>query len=323
MTLGAIRAGDRRALARFLTKVENDRPAVTAELAQLYTDSDAAEPAVIGLTGAPGVGKSALVAALATTLRERDLTVAIVTVDPSSPFSGGAILGDRIRMRALAGDRGVFIRSMASRGHLGGLAWATQDVVRVLGAAGYNLVIVETVGAGQSEVEIARLAHTTIVVVAPGAGDGVQALKAGILEIADILVVNKSDLPGAEAVARSLQSMLELSRPADADSNGAPPWLPSLLCTSALKQTGLEELADCIAKHQSILSNHGLMASRRESHSRVEFEALLKESLYRRLIDTITATELAGIIERITNREIDPQQAVDKVLEEFSLCRPD
>ena len=210
MLVERILAGDRRALAKFLTAVERDRASVSAELAQLFPYADAA---IIGITGAPGVGKSALVGALTKVLRGRGQRVAIIAVDPSSPFSGGAILGDRIRTQSLSGDPGVFIRSMASRGRLGGLAWSTQDVARVLCAAGFDIVIIETVGAGQSDIEIARLAQTTVVVAAPGAGDSVQALKAGILEIGDVLAVNKSDLPGAQAAARSLQSMLELSHP--------------------------------------------------------------------------------------------------------------
>jgi LAO/AO transport system kinase len=203
--------GNRRALARALTAVESESPDAPALLAALYPHTGKAW--VVGITGAPGTGKSSLVTALALAYRKLGRTVGIVAVDPTSPFTGGAILGDRIRMRDLSGDSGVFIRSMATRGSLGGLAHTTRDLVRVMDAAGFDIVLVETVGAGQSEIEIVRMAHTTIVVEAPGLGDDVQAIKAGILEIADILVVNKADRPGAENAVRALRAMLELGHP--------------------------------------------------------------------------------------------------------------
>lgn len=317
--LTEIRRGNRRALARLLTAVENDRASVTVDLSKLC--AFAADAAVIGVTGAPGVGKSVLVAALTKLLRKREQTVAIVAVDPSSPFSGGAILGDRIRMRELAGDRGVFIRSMANRGQLGGLAWATQDVVRVLAAAGFDYVIVETVGAGQSEVDIARLADTTVVVVAPGAGDGVQSLKAGILEIADILVVNKCDMPGAETAARTLNSMLEFNHPGKQPADAHPPWTPPIVRTSALHETGLEELAQCLAEHQKYLCESGLLDAQRSAGLRSEFEARLRESWVLRLFDTFAPTEFTGIIECVAAREIDPQSAVDALLAQLNISR--
>ena len=205
-------AGDRRALARLLTQIENDAPPAEAALAVLFAHTGRAH--LIGITGPPGTGKSSLVNALARVYRRAQLTVAIVAVDPSSPFTGGAILGDRIRMRDLAGDPGVFIRSMASRGSLGGLARATADVVRALDAAGFERILIETVGAGQTEVDIARAAQTTVVVEAPGLGDDVQAIKAGLLEVADVLVVNKADLPGADAALRALRASLDLAMPA-------------------------------------------------------------------------------------------------------------
>lgn len=319
MNIDRIRAGDRRALAKFLTAVESDRASVSAELSQLYNYADAA---LIGVTGAPGVGKSALVAALTKRLRQRGQCVAIIAVDPSSPFSGGAILGDRVRMSSLSGDRGVFIRSMANRGRLGGLAWTTQDVARVLSAAGFDLVIIETVGAGQSDVEIARLAPTTIVVVAPGAGDSVQALKAGILEIGDILVVNKSDTAGAQETARSLRSMLSLNHPSKPLPNDAPPWLPKVLLTSALKETGIDDLADRIDEHFLYLRDSGLLAQHCEAQARSELEARLKETAAHLAFNTITPVELAGIIKRIAERELDPQAAVDTLLKKLDLNRP-
>ena len=317
MIVEQIRAGNRRALARFLTDVESNRAAVAAELSQL---SACAAAAVVGVTGAPGVGKSVLVAALTKALRARNFSVAIVAVDPSSPYSGGAILGDRIRMGAFAGDSDVFVRSMASRGNPGGLARATMDVASVLGAAGFDYVIVETVGAGQSDVDIARLAHTTIVVEAPGAGDGVQALKAGMLEIADILVVNKSDLPGAEQAARTLKSALQLNHPIKhADDVAA--WFPPILLTSALQETGLDALADAIGEHRRYLCEHDMVARFRKARIRAELEARLKETAFRLVFDTITPQELAGIIDRIDAREIDPQGAVQALLSARSFGR--
>src|ERR1044071_5722057 len=212
----AVRAGDRRALARLLTAVENQREGVDEALKALYPHTGRAW--VIGLTGAPGTGKSSLVTELAKAYRAQGETVAVLAVDPTSPFTGGAILGDRIRMRELSGDKGVFIRSMATRGSLGGLARATRDAIRVLDAAGFDRILVETVGAGQSEVDIVRAAYTTVVIEAPGLGDDVQAIKAGILEIADVLVVNKADRPGVDNTVRGLKTMLELGHPASREN---------------------------------------------------------------------------------------------------------
>ncbi len=318
MIVERIRAGNRRALARFLSQVESDRDAVAAELWQLRARADAA---LLGVTGAPGVGKSVLVAALTKLLRARNQSVAIVAVDPSSPYTGGAILGDRIRMQDLAGDRGVFIRSMASRGNPGGLARATMDAASVLGAAGFDYVIVETVGAGQSDVEIARLAHTTIVVEAPGAGDSVQGLKAGILEVADILVVNKSDAPGAEQTARMLKSMLELAHPSKPALDASPAWFPPIICTSALNETGLEALADAIYEHRRYLCQNDLIAALRKAQIRADLERRIRETASRLVFDTITPEELAGIIERIDSLEIDPQGAVHALLSERNFGR--
>lgn len=318
MIVDRILAGDRRALAKFLTAVETDRASVAAELAQLYPHGDAV---LLGVTGAPGVGKSAVVAALTKVLRKRGRSVAIIAVDPSSPFSGGAILGDRIRMNSLSGDPDVFIRSMASRGRLGGLAWTTQDVARVLSAAGFDIVIIETVGAGQSEVDIAQLAPAILVVVAPGAGDSVQALKAGILEIGDILVVNKSDTAGAQATARMLRSTLELNHPSKPLPDDAPLWQPPVILASALKEIGIDELADRITEHRRYLEENGLLAAHREHQARAEFEARLKDTIARHVFDTIMPSELAGIIKRIAECEIDPQAAVDELLEKQYLRR--
>ncbi|MFW5772871.1 MAG: methylmalonyl Co-A mutase-associated GTPase MeaB, partial [Phototrophicaceae bacterium] len=249
-----LRSGSRRAAARLLTMVENEREGVDEALAALFPHTGRAW--VIGITGAPGTGKSSLVNALAKALRREGRTVGIIAVDPTSPFTGGAILGDRIRMRDLSGDAGVFIRSMATRGSLGGLARTTRDAIRVLDAAGFDVVLVETVGAGQSEVDIVRTAQTTVVVEAPGLGDDVQAIKAGILEIADVLVVNKADRPGADNTVRALRAMLELGHPvsrrrviahhgqlieaAATDSQAEPEalWVPPIVKTAATDETG-------------------------------------------------------------------------------------
>ena len=317
MNLEAIRKGDRRALSRFLTAVENQRDSVAGQLSELF--QAAADSTVIGVTGPSGSGKSALLASLARRFRQRGQKVAIVAVDPTSPFSGGAILGDRIRMRVLCGDDGVFIRSMASRGNLGGLAWRTQDVTRVLAGAGYPIVIVETVDAGQSEVEIAALAHTTIVVQAPGAGDDVQAFKAGILEIADILAVNKSDLPGAERTKLALQAMVEIGRVTLTEDHDLPRWTPPVIATSAPKNSGIERLATAIDAHRNYLKTQGLLEQKQVAQLKAEFMQRLGETLRRRLFDTMTEGELAGIIGSVSQRRIDPQQAVNNLLGKYEI----
>ncbi len=311
--------GNRRTLARFLTQVENNRDSVGHELAELFPH--AANSQIIGVTGAPGTGKSSLVTILAKRLRDQEKTVAIVAVDPTSPFSGGAILGDRIRMRTLSGDDGIFIRSMATRGSLGGLAWTTQDVVRVLSSAGYDVVIVETVGAGQSEIDIMRIAHTTVVVEAPGLGDGIQAIKAGILEIADILVVNKSDLAGADKAERALKTMLELGHPTKFHHHDSPMWIPPIVRTSTKDETGLEILLSKINDHQHHINHHNLRQVVLKEQATQEFNKRLQATLMKRVVETVEDDVIAGIIKRITQYEIDPQQAVDELLGEldFSL----
>lgn len=321
MSVQDILNGNRRALARFLTKVENNRESVNRELAELFPFSENCH--IIGVTGAPGTGKSSLVTALTKRLRDSEKTVAIVAVDPTSPFSGGAILGDRIRMRALSGDTGVFIRSMATRGNLGGLAETTQDMVRVLGAAGYDVVIVETVGAGQSEVDVVRTAHTTLVVEAPGLGDDVQAIKAGILEIADILVVNKGDLVGADKTERALKSMLGLGHPTKYQNLEIPLWIPPIIRTSTKNETGLDNLLEKIIDHQRHINQHDLRMILLQDQVVLEFNRRLQTTLFKRLVETVEDDVIAGIINRITHYEIDPQQGVDELLRElgFSLNR--
>ena len=308
--LPSVLAGDQRALARLITVVENNRPQARATLAAAFPHTGHAH--IIGVTGAPGTGKSTLVNELAKVLRERDRTVGVIAVDPTSPFSGGAILGDRVRMRDLAGDPGVFIRSMASRGHLGGLAQTTSDVVKVLDAAGFNTVVVETVGAGQAEVDIARTAHTTIVIEAPGLGDEVQALKAGLLEVADVLVVNKADRPGASQTTRALQVMLEMGR----SGKDTEEWQPPVLQTVALDGTGVESVLDAADAHRAYLEQTGLMARRERDRARVDLMRLLERELVDRLTRSVGADTLEQWVDRIVARESDPYSAVETLLGE-------
>src|SRR5512139_3928480 len=261
--------GDRRALSRLISRVENGGTEVWSNLALIYPRTGQAH--IVGVTGAPGTGKSTLVSEMARQTRQHHpaITVGIVAVDPTSPFSGGAVLGDRIRMRDLAGDAGVFIRSMATRGSLGGLARATTDIVKVLDAAGFQLILIETVGAGQSEIDIARTADTVIVVEAPGLGDEVQAIKAGILEIADILVVNKADRDGVQSTVNALHAMLDLGKSASSvlhhgqllpidppPSTALERWRPPIVKTIASEGKGLEEVLNAVAQHRTYLNEH-------------------------------------------------------------------
>lgn len=328
-------SGSRRALARLISHVEDRTPESRAALALIYPRTGQAY--LVGVTGAPGTGKSTLVNALARTLRARGHTVGIVAIDPSSPFSGGAVLGDRIRMSDLAGDKGVFIRSMANRGSLGGLAAATGDVVRVLDAAGFNYVLIETVGAGQSEVDIARTAYTTIVVDAPGMGDDVQAIKAGILEIADILVVNKADHPGAQSTVRALRAALDLghrlritaldaahhgrlignasaSEPAAALQPEYDFWNVPILQTVATEYTGLDAVAEAITQHAAHLRESGTLADRERQRVEMELVDRLREELLARLIAEQSPAEFEAVIGRILRRELDPGSAVRELL---------
>jgi LAO/AO transport system kinase len=321
----SILSGDRLSLARLLTQVENDSSEGRAALAELFPHTGRAH--LIGVTGAPGTGKSSLVNQLALHFRKQDdKRVAIVAVDPSSPFTGGAVLGDRVRMRDLAGDPGVFIRSMASRGSLGGLAHATASMVQVFDAAGYDIVMIETVGAGQSEVDIARLAHSTIVVEAPGLGDDIQAIKAGILEIADILVVNKADRPGVENTEKALKSMLELAHPSQhvfrhhgtsmnptapaAAQSDRPMWLPPILRTVSTDGTGIAEVAESIAKHLAHLRQSGDWAARERARLEVELEALIQDELVNRFRQEIPQDKYDDVLERVMARNLSPWEAV-------------
>lgn len=326
--VGGVLVGDRRALAQAITRVEN-RAAGAAELLALLHPATG-RAAIVGITGAPGTGKSTLVSALAQGLRLRGQRVAIIAVDPTSPFSGGAVLGDRIRMVDLAGDPGVFIRSMANRGSLGGLAATTGDVVRVLDAAGFDVILIETVGAGQSEVDIARTADTTIVVDAPGLGDEVQAIKAGILEIADILVVNKADRPGAENTVRALRAMLEMGHrfrtlrhhgqimqvEEAAQAPALDLWQVPVLSTVAAQHIGIAAVIDALDRHRAHLRETGMLRDR--IRQRVEADLLdrLRETLLARLIAQRGSAALREAVERILAREIAPEDAVRALLSE-------
>jgi LAO/AO transport system kinase len=337
----AVLAGNRLALARTLSQVENDTAAGRSALSALFVHTGNAH--LVGVTGASGTGKSSLVNQLALYYRQPawqgvpsggDVLhrVAVVAVDPTSPFTGGAILGDRIRMRDLAGDPGVFIRSMATRGSLGGIASATAAVVQVLDAAGYDMILIETVGAGQSEVEIARLAHTTVVVEAPGLGDDIQAIKAGILEIADVLVVNKADLPGVENTERALRGSLELAHPlphrfqhhghyesipgqdnqADASE---PVWTPPILRTVAIEGTGIPELAEAIAAHRAHLDMTGGWVVRERWRLQTELDRLLRNRLVEGFRSRLPDEVYAQVLEEMLERRISPFQAVEKMVD--------
>lgn len=309
-------AGERLALSRALTHVENETASAHLLLADLFPHTGQAH--IIGITGAPGAGKSTLVNALARTLRGRGVTVAIVAVDPTSPYSGGAILGDRVRMNDLARDPGVFIRSLASRGNPGGLARTTADLTAVLDAFGFSHILIETVGAGQSEVAIARTAHTTVLVEAPGLGDEIQAVKAGILEIADVLVLNKADLPGAEDALRVLRTMLPLAPP---PTPGAPPaWQVRLLKTTAVSGGGLDELVTAVDDHRIFLHDSSELARRRRARVAAALENRLRERLYRDLLDAVGPERLAAAVEAILNHEQSPEAAVNRLLQ---AARPD
>ena len=325
-------AGRRRAVARAISLVEDNGDEAQKALAALHPHTGRAH--IIGVTGPPGSGKSTLVNALALQFRQAgdvpQPTVAIIAVDPTSPFSGGAILGDRIRMRDLAGDRGIFIRSMASRGNLGGLAWATADAVKVLDAAGYDLIIVETVGAGQAEVDIARTAHTTVVVEVPGLGDDIQAIKAGILEIADLFAVNKADLDGADHAVMALRMMLDLNSGGShsvmhhgrlmkavtptGEADQRPVWRPPIHMTVATRREGVADLADTILAHRTHLEQTGDLARRERERAAAELEMIIQQESLRQVLARADETLLSSLLDRIVRRELDPYSASQQLL---------
>jgi LAO/AO transport system kinase len=304
--VGRAREGDPRAVARLISLVEDESPLLREVMAALAPYAGHAQ--IVGLTGSPGVGKSTSTSALVGELRRAGRRVGVLAVDPSSPFSGGALLGDRVRMQDHALDRDVYIRSMASRGHLGGLAWTTPQALRVLDAAGCDVILVETVGVGQSEVEIAGLADTTLVLLAPGMGDGIQAAKAGILEIGDLYVVNKADRDGADTLRRELRSMLALAeRPEGA-------WRPPIVKTIASKGEGLDEVVSEIDRHHAWLESSGELAVRRTRRARDEIEAIALTALRERWGDVHGRSELDELAAAVAAGESDPHAAAETLL---------
>jgi LAO/AO transport system kinase len=305
-------AGDRRALARLLTHIENTDVEAAEALAWLFPHTGRAH--LIGVTGAPGCGKSSLVNALALALRRAGSTVAILAVDPSSPYTGGALLGDRLRMRDLAGDPGVFIRSTASRGALGGLADTTADMAAAFDAAGYDKILIETVGAGQAEVDIASAAHTVLVIESPGLGDDVQAIKAGILEVADLLVVNKADQPNAANTVRALRASVEMM-PAGA------PWTPPILQTVATVSQGVPELAAAVEQHLAYLVSSGERQRRERKRLRYELSTRLRDLLLDQLMTRLGNGHFEAAVERIVARQWDPLSAARQLASETQTAR--
>ncbi len=305
------RAGSPRATARLVSLVEDAHPALREVMAALAPYTGRAR--VIGITGAPGVGKSTATSALVRALRAGGESVGVLAVDPSSPFSGGALLGDRIRMQDHALDPGVFIRSMASRGHLGGLSWAAPQALRVLDAVGWDVLLVETVGVGQSEVEIAGLADTTVVLLAPGMGDGIQAAKAGILEVGDLFVVNKADHDGAGATVRDLQYMIGLA--GDHDPAG---WRPPVLTTVASAGTGIDEVVGALADHRAWAERTGTLRSRRVRRAAAEIEAITLTALRERIGDLRDGRHLERLAEQVADAKTDAYAASDRLLSELA-----
>lgn len=319
--LADVRQGERRAVARTITQVERSEARAREIVKTLYPYTGQAH--VVGITGAPGTGKSTLVNELAKALRERELQVGIVAVDPSSPFTGGALLGDRIRMRDLSGDPGIFIRSMAARGSLGGLARATAAVVKILDAAGFDVVLIETVGAGQAEVDIAHTAHTVLVVEAPGMGDDIQSIKAGILEIADLLIVNKADRSGARATVTALKTMLHMgaaSAPVGGEqvTDESEVWNVDVYETVATTGEGVDAVVDALLAHHDHLRASGRWQERERNRSRQEIEQLLQARLMERLRAIVPPAERERLIADVAERKVDPYTAVDDLFQQIA-----
>ena len=302
------REGRPRAVARLISLVEGASPQLREVMAALAPLAGNAY--VVGLTGSPGVGKSTSTSALVSAYRRAGKRVGVLAVDPSSPFSGGALLGDRVRMSDHASDPGVYIRSMATRGHLGGLAWAAPQAIRVLDAAGCDVVLVETVGVGQSEVDIASQADTSVVLLAPGMGDGIQAAKAGILEIGDVYVVNKADRDGADATARELNHMLGLG-----ESRGAGDWRPPSVKTVAARGEGIDEVVEALEKHRAWMEERGVLTERRTARAAHEVETIAVTALRERVGSLHGDRRLSALAERIVAGELDPYAAADELVE--------
>jgi LAO/AO transport system kinase len=300
------RAGDARSVARLISLVENGDPALPEVAAALAPYAGHAQ--VVGLTGSPGVGKSTTTNELVRQLRAEGRRVGVLAVDPSSPFTGGAILGDRVRMQEHTVDPGVYIRSMSSRGQLGGLSAATPQAVRVLEGAGCEVILVETVGVGQAEVEIASLADTTLVLLAPGMGDAIQAVKAGVLEIADVFVINKADRPGADATYRDIQGMLGLGERAPGD------WRPQVVRATAVRGEGIDYVVEAIGKHRAWLESSGNLQRRRERRASVEVEAIAMGTLRARIGDLREGTALSALAAAVAAGELDPYAAAEELL---------
>jgi len=301
--------GERVALARAISWVENEAPGSTELLDACFRKSGRARR--LGITGPPGAGKSTLVTRLAQEYRRRDETVAIVAVDPTSPFSGGALLGDRIRMNELAGDAGVFIRSMATRGGLGGLAVHTEQVCDVLDAAGFKRILIETVGVGQSELEVAETADSTAVVLVPESGDAVQAMKAGLMEIGDLFVINKADRDGAERAAFAVRSSLEMR-------GAASSWAPPVLLTTASEGAGVAELVDAFEAHFEHLGDHGELEKRRRKRLEQRLEDLVRDQLWRTLGERVANGEWAAVVTELHARRLTPHEAANQLTELWS-----